>query len=159
MHPLAGSIVKLREAVIEHIVFTNWDLLWDLGRVNLGATNQWPQPGSSRRVVLPLGNEPSELDTSFTEATTQTISLAANNVEPIRCIIPQDRMEEVIWHLLVIMTLIRQLSLGSVSINLRQSSATPPGGNTFQNPHTAAVLSGSTRAVIYPGATMKELEK
>ena len=70
--PLAGSVIELRETVREHIVFTNWDLLQDLGRVNLGAMNQWPQPSSSSRVKPPLGNEPSELDTSFTEATTQT---------------------------------------------------------------------------------------
>ena len=157
--PLVGSIVELREVVREHIVFTNWDLLWDLGRVNLGTTNQWPQPGLSSRVVPPLGNEPSELDTSFTEATTQTVSPAANDVELIRHITPQDRMEEENWYLVVIMTLIRQLSLGSVGNNLRESSAALPGGNTFWNPCMAAVLSGSTRAVGYLGATVKELEE
>ena len=78
--PLVGSVVELREMVREH-VFTNWDLLQDLGRVNLWATNQWPQPSSSSRVVLPLGDKPSELDTSFTEATTQTASLAATDVK------------------------------------------------------------------------------
>ena len=157
--PLAGSVIELREAVREHVVFTNWDLLWDLGRVNLGATNQWPQPSSSSRVVPPLGNEPSELDTSFTEATTQIVSPAANDVELIRHITPQDRMEEENWYLLVVMTSIRQLSLGSVGDDLRELSAAPPGGNTFQNPCMAAVLSGSTRAACYPGATMKELEE
>ena len=91
-HPLVGTIVELRETVREHVVFTNWDLLWDLGRVNLGAMKQWPQPSLSSRVVLPLGDEPSELDTGFTEATTQTVSPAANDVEPIRHITPQDGM-------------------------------------------------------------------
>ena len=125
--------MELREAVREPVVFTNWDLLQDLGGVNPGATNQWPQPSSSSRSVPPLGDEPSELDTSFTEATTQTISPAANNVEPIRHITPQDRMEEENWYLLVVMTSIRQLSLGSVGNDLRELSAALPGGNTFQN--------------------------
>ena len=107
----------------------------------------------------PLGDEPSELDTGFTEATTQTISLTANDVEPIRHIIPQDRMEEENHYLLVITTSIRQLSLGSVGNNLGELSAAPPGGNTFWNPHMAAILSGLTRAVGYPGATVKELEE
>ena len=40
--PLLGSAIELREVVREHVVFTNWDLLQDLGRVNPGAMNQWP---------------------------------------------------------------------------------------------------------------------
>ena len=151
--PLVGSIMELREVVREHIVSTNWELLRDLGRVNLAATYQWPQPSSSRRVV-----PPSELDNGFTEATTQSVSLAISNAEPIRCITSQDRMEEENWYLLVIMTSIRQLSLGSVGDDLRDLSAAQPGRNTFQNPCMAAVLSGSIRVVGYPGATMKELE-
>ena len=107
----------------------------------------------------PLGDEPSELDTGFTEATIQTVCPAANDVETIRHVIPQNRMEEENPYLLVVMILIKQLSLGSVSDDLRESSAAPPGGNTFWSPHMAAILSGLTRAVSYPGATMKELEE
>ena len=84
--------------------------------------------------MLPLGNEPSELDTGFTEATTQTVSLPTNDVELIRHITPQDRMEEENQYLLVIVTSIRQLSLGSVGDDLRESSATPSGGNNFPEP-------------------------
>ena len=157
--PLVGSVVELREVVREHIVFTNWDLLWDLGRVNLEAMNWWPQPSSSSRIVLPLGNEPSKLDTGFTEATTQTASLAASCIEPLRHITLPDGMEEENQYLLVITALIRQLNLGSASDNLRESSTAPPGGDTFQNPRMAAVLPGSTRAVSYQGATVKELEE
>ena len=108
---------------------------------------------------MPLGNETSDLDTGFTEATTQTVSLDVNNVEPIRCITPQDGTEEENWYQLVVTTSIRQLSLQSVGDDLRELSAALPGGNTFWNPHMAAVLSGSTKAVSYPGATMKELEE
>ena len=156
--PLVGSIVELREMVREHM-FTNWDLLQDLGRVNLGAPNQWSQPGSSSRVVLPLGNEPRELDTGFTESTTQTVSPTTNDVELIQCITPQDGIEEENQYLLVVTTSIRQLSLGSVGNDLRESSAALPGGNTFWNPCMAAVLSGSTRAISYPSATIKDLEE
>ena len=41
--PLAGGVVQLREAVREHVTFTNWDVLQGLGAVNPGAMNQWPQ--------------------------------------------------------------------------------------------------------------------
>ena len=140
--PLAGSVIELREAVREHIVFTNSDLLWYLGRVNLRAMNQWPQPSSSSRIVLPLGNEPSELDNSFFKATTQTASLPVSCVELLRHITPPDGMEEENWYLLVITALIRHLSLGFTSNGLRESSTALPGGDTFWNPHMAAVLSG-----------------
>ena len=89
--PLAGSVIELREMVKEHIMFTSLDLFWGLGRVNLGATSQWPQPSSSI-IAPPLGNEPSELDTGFTEATTQTASLAMSDVEPTGHITPTDGM-------------------------------------------------------------------
>ena len=81
------------------------------------------------------------------------------NVEPIRHITPLDGMEEENKHLLVITASIRQLSLGSASDDLRESSTALPGGDTFWNPCMVAVLSGSTRAVSYQGATMKELEE
>ena len=148
-YPLVGSVIELREAVREHVVFTNWDLLQDLGRVNLGAMNLWPQTSSSSRVVLPLGNKPSELDTAFTEATTQTVSLATTNVEPTRCITPPVGMEGENQYQLVITTSIGQLSLGSASNGLKESSTAPHRGDTFQNPQMAAVFSGSTRVVSY----------
>ena len=133
----------------EHVVFTNWDLLQDLGRVNLGVMNQWPQPSSSSRIVLPFGDGPSELDTSFSEATTQTTSPAASCIELIRHITPPDGTEEENWYLLVITASIRQLNLGSTSNGLGESSTAPPGGDTFWNACMVAVLSGSTRAVSY----------
>ena len=40
---LKAGAVELREAVREHVTFTNWDVLWGLGAVNPGATDQWPQ--------------------------------------------------------------------------------------------------------------------
>ena len=160
--PLVESVIELREMVKEHIMFTNWDLFWGLGRVNPGAMSQWLQPSLSSfaRIVLPLGNKPSELDTGFTEATTQTASPDMSNVEPTGHIIPPDGTEEKNQYVLVITTLIRQLNLGSVHGNLGESSSALPGRDTFWNPHMAAVLSGSTRrAVSYQGATVKKLEE
>ena len=146
--PLVGSVAELREAVREHVTFTNWDVLWGLGAVHLGATNQWPQISLFSQVLLPPGNEPSGLDTSFTDATTQTAPLVVAN-----------GIERENWYLLVITTSVEQLSLGPNGDNPEKSPTDSPRGNTFQNPQMAAVLSGSTRAVSYGGATMKELKE
>ena len=43
LHPLAGSVVELRETVQGHVTFTNWDVLMGFGVVHPGDTNQWPQ--------------------------------------------------------------------------------------------------------------------
>ena len=147
--PLAGSVIELREVVREHVVFTNWDLLQDLVRVNPGAMNQWPQTSSSSRVVPPLGKKPSEHDISFTEATTETVSPATTDVEPIRRITPPVGIKGENWYLLVITTLIGQVSLESTGDDVKESSTALPRGDTFQNPCMAAVLSGSTRAAGY----------
>ena len=157
--PLAGSVIELREMVREHVVFTNWDLLQDLGRVDPRAVNQWPQTSSSSGVTPPLGNEPSEPDTSFTEATTQTISPAMTDAEPIRHTTPMVGMKGENWYLLVITTSIGQLGLESASNSLKGSSTAPHGGGTFCNPQMVAVLSASTRVVGYGDATVKELEE
>ena len=126
----------------------------------LGAMSQWPQPSLSSRIALPLGDKPSEFDTGFTEATTQTTSPAMSDVEPTRHITPPDGMEEENQYMLVITALIRQLNLGSAGNDLGESSTAPPRGDTFWNPCMAAVLSGSRRRVVsYQGATKKELEE
>ena len=110
--------------------------------------------------MLPLGNKPSEHDASFTEATTQTASLAMSDAELTGCITPLDRMEEENWYMLVITALVRQLNLGPIDNNLRESSTALPGRDTFHNPCMVAVLSGSTRkGVSYQGATLKDLEE
>ena len=41
-HPLARSVIELRERVKEHVMFTNWDVFLSLGRVNPEAMSQWP---------------------------------------------------------------------------------------------------------------------
>ena len=54
--PLARSVIELRDRVKEHVMFTKWDVIQGLGRVNLGATSQWPQTSSTsfRRMDPPL---------------------------------------------------------------------------------------------------------
>ena len=108
---------------------------------------------------MPLsGDEPSQTNTSFTEAATQTVSLAATDIEPTRCTTSLVETEGENWYLLVVTTSIGQLSLESAGNGLKGSSTALLGGDTFQNPQMAAVLSASTRAVSYGGATMRELE-
>ena len=156
--PLAGGVVELREAVREHVTFTNWDILQGLGAVHPGATNQWPQTSLCNQAMPPLGEESSGLDTSFTEATTQTTSPAATDMDTVSHGNPPFGMESKTQYLLVITTSIEQLSLGPSGDNLERLSTAPSRGNTFQNPWMAAVFSGSTRAVNYQGATVRELE-
>ena len=157
--PLAGSVVELKEMVKEHMVITNWDLLWDLEKVDPRAMNLWPQTNSTRREIPPLGIEPSKTDASFTEATTQAISLAEADTEPIGHTTIPVRTEGGNWYLLVVTALIEQLSLESVGNGIERSLIAPCGGDTFQNPQMAAVLSVPTRTVSYGSATMKELEE
>ena len=156
--PLVGGVVELRELVREHVTFTNWDVLWGLGAAHPGATNQWPHTTLFSQVLLPPGNKPSGLDTGFTEATTQTAPPVVASVDMARCTTPPFGMERENQYLLVVTTYI-QLSLVPSSNNPKKSPTDLPRGNTFQNPWMAAVLSGSTRAVSYGGATMKELKE
>ena len=167
--PLARSVIKLRERVKEHVMFTKWDIIWGLGRVNLEDTSQWPQTSSTsfRRMDPPLsprptpvGNQPVEQNTSFMEATTQTTSPAMSNVELTRPITPPDRTEEENQYMLVITASIRQLNLETTGVDLGESEAASPGRGAFQNPHMAAVFSGPVRRVIRSqGTTVKELEE
>ena len=128
--PLVGSVIELKEMVKEHIVLTNWDLLQDLGRVDPRAMNQGPQTSSSSRVMPPLGAEPGKPNTGFTEATTQTVSPAATDTEPVRHTTPPVGTEGEIWYLLVVTTLIGQLNLESTGNGLKGSSTAPCGGDT-----------------------------
>ena len=157
--PLAGGVLELREVVIEHIKFTNWDILPGLGAVHPGATNQWPQTSLFRQVLLPLGDEPSELDAGFTEATTLTDPPVAADVDTARCTTPPFGTEGENWYLLVITTSIEQLTLGPSGDNPKKPPTDVPRRNTFQNQWMAAVFSGSTRAVSYGGAAVKELKE
>ena len=41
-HPLARSVLELKEMVKEHIVFSKKDVIQGLGRIDLGNMSQWP---------------------------------------------------------------------------------------------------------------------
>ena len=109
--PLARSVTEVRERVKQYVEFTKWDIMWGLGRVNPGATNQWPQTSSTSFGRMdpplsprptPVGDQPVEQNTRFMEAMAQTASLAMSGVELTRSIIPLDRTEEENWYVLVI---------------------------------------------------------
>ena len=174
--PLARSVIELRERVKEHVIFTKWDIIQGLGRVNPGATSQWPQttPTGFGRVDPPLSpcvatvhltrlqvdDQPVEQNASFMEATTQTASPTMSRVELTRTIAPPDRTEEENWYVLVVTDLIRQLNLETTSVDLGETVTALPGRGAFWNPHMVAVLSGPARRVISDqGAIVKELEE
>ena len=90
-----------------------------------------PQTTLFSQVLLPPGNEPSELDTGFMEATTETAPLAVADVDTARCTTPPFGMERENHYLLVVTTSIEQLSLGSGSNNPKKSPNDSPRGNTF----------------------------
>ena len=43
-HPMMGSVIELKEMIKEHIVFSNGDLLWDLGGLTRGLQTKGPKP-------------------------------------------------------------------------------------------------------------------
>ena len=159
---MVRSVIELRERVKEHIVFTKWDVIQSLGRVNLGATSQWPQTNSTSfgRMEPPLGDQPVEQDTSFMEATTQTASPAMSDVELTRPITPLHRMEEENWYILVITTSIWQLNLETANVDLGELVTVSPERDAFWSPCMAAIFLGPTRRMISgQGATVEELEE
>ena len=125
-HPLAGSVVELRETVREHVTFTNWDILWGIRAVHPGATSQWHQTTLFSQVLLALVNE---LD--FTEATTHTTPPVVADVDTARCTTPPFGTERENCSPLVVTTSIGQLSLGLSGDNPERSPNDSPRGNTF----------------------------
>ena len=110
-------------------------------------------------MLLSLGDEPSGLDTGFTEATTETPPPLVADVDVDRCTTPPFGMEGENQYLLVVTTSIEQLTLGPSGDNPKKPLADLLRRNMFQNQWMAAVLSGSTRVVGYGDATMKELKE
>ena len=92
------------------------------------------------------------------ENTTHTASTIADE-DAAGCTIPPSGTEGENQYLLVITASVGQLNLGPGSNNPDRSTTNSPSGNTFQNPWMAAIFSGSTRAVSYGGATVKELKE
>ena len=65
------------------------------------------------------------------EATTQTTSPAMSGVELTRPITPPDRTEEENFYVLVITTLIRQLNLDTMCVDLGELVTASPGRGAF----------------------------
>ena len=78
-----------------------------------------------------LADEPGKPNTGFTDASTQTISPAMTNAEPVRCTTPPVGTEGENWYLLVVTTSIGQLSLESAGNGLEGSLTALHGGDTF----------------------------
>ena len=126
LHPLAGSVVELRESVQEHVTFTNWDVVQGLGAIHLGSTSQWPKTTLfSHMLSLPVEGQ------DFMETTTHTTSPIADE-DVVRCTNPPSGTERENWYLLVITASVGQLSLGPGGNNPERSRTDSPSGNTFQ---------------------------
>ena len=153
LHPLAGSVLELRETVQEHVTFTNWDVVWGLGVIHLGSTSQWPQTTLFSCVLsLPVEGQ------DCMGTTTHTASPIADE-DVARCTTPPSGTERENQYLLVVTTSVGKLRLGPGGNNPERSTTDPHSGNTFQNPWMAAIFSGLTRAVSYGSATVKELKE
>ena len=150
-------------------MFTKWDVIWGLGRVNLGATSQWLQTSSTSFGRMdpplsprptPVGNQPVEQNTSFMGATIHTASPAMSSVELTRPITPLDRTEEENWYVLVVTTLIRQLNLETTGVDLGDLITASLGRGAIWNLCMVVDFLEPTRRVISSqGATVKELEE
>ena len=184
-HPLARSVLELRERVKEHIIFTKWDVIHGLGRIDPGTTSWWPQPTptdlgradsplspcvtiSERTYTtvpstrLQVDNQPIGQDASLIEAATQTASATVSGVKLTSPIAPPDWTEKEKWYVLVMTTLIRWLNFETTSVILGDTVTASSRRSAFQNPCMAAVLSGpvpARRAISDQGATVKELER
>ena len=153
----------------EHVIFTKQDVIQGLGRVDPGATSQWPQTGPTSYGRMdpplsprptPVGNQPVEQNISFMEANTQTASPTMSSVELTRPIAPPDRTEEENRYILIITILIRQLNLETAGVDLGESVSALPVRGAFWNPCMAAFLLGPARRAISDQGTMvKEQEE
>ena len=92
------------------------------------------------------------------ETTTHTTSSAAEE-DTTRCATPTSGAEKENLYLLVITTSVGQLNLGPGGNGPKRSRADIHDENTFQNLWMAAAFPGSTRAISYGGATVKELDE
>ena len=150
LRPLAGSVVKLWEAVREHVTFNHWNVVWGLGATNLESISHWPQTTIFSHALSLLGKEQ-----EFRKASTHTASPLTEEVMA-KCTAPPTRTERENPYLLVVTASVGQLNLGPGGNNARRPAAE---GNTFQNPQMAATFAAPTRVVCYGGTTIKELNK
>ena len=142
LHPLAGSVVELRETVQEHVTFTNWHVVWGLVVIHLGSTSWWPKTTLFSHILSLLVE-----GQDFMETTTHTTSPIADE-DIAGCTTPPSGTERENPYLLFVTASVGQLSLGPGSDNPERSTTDSHGGNTFQNPQMAAIFSGLTRQSV-----------
>ena len=92
---------------------------------------------------LQMEDQPIGQDASLIKATTQTASATTSGVELTSPIVPPDWTEEEKWYVLVVTTLVRSFNLEMTSVVLGDTVTASAGEGAFQNPHMAAVLSGT----------------
>ena len=92
------------------------------------------------------------------ETTTHTTSPIAEEYMTRSTTLPSETEREN-QYLLGITASMGQLNSGPSSDNCKRSTTDPHDENMFCNSWMAATFSGSTRAVSYGGATVKELNK
>ena len=99
-----------------------------------------PQRGDTTvpSTKLQMEDWPIGQDVSPIEATTQTTSTTASEVE----LTSPNQTEEEKWYILVVTTLVRSLNLEMACVILRDTVAASAGGGAFLNPHIEAVLQG-----------------
>ena len=96
LHPLAGSIVELRETVQEHVTFNHWDVVQGLGAIHLGSTSRWPQTTLFSHVLsLPVEEQ------DFAEVTTHHAS-PVDEEDTAGCSTSLSGTERENWYLLVV---------------------------------------------------------
>ena len=115
--------------------------------------SRWPQTTLFSHVLsLPVEGQ------DFMETTTHTASPVVEE-DVTRCTTPLSGIERENWYLLVVTACVGQLNLGPGGDNPERYRTEAHDENTFQNPQMAAPFPGSTRAISYESATVKELNK
>ena len=147
--PLVGSIVELREAMQEHVTFSHWDVVQNLGAIHLGSMSQWHQTTLFNCVL-----RPSVEGQNFAEATTSiTLSTAEEDMTECITLLPGIGGEN--QYLFVATDSVGQLNLGPHGDAPKRSRAE----NIFQKPRMVATFPRSTKVNSYKGAVMKELDE
>ena len=146
---LVGSIVERRKAMQEHVTFNHWDVVQGLEAIHLGSTSWWPQTTLFNCILrLPVEGQ------DFTEATAPT-TLSTAEEDMTGCTTLPPGMEGVNQYLFAVTDSVEQLTLAPHGDGPKGSRAE----NTFQNLRMAATFPGSTKAISYEGATIKELDE
>ena len=148
LHPLAESVVKLQQAVKEHVTFNHQDIVQGLGVTDLESPSHEPHT-TIFSCMLSSPNEEQE----FRRATTYTTSPITER-DTAKYVTSPARTERENPCLLFVIASVAWLNLGPSGNSARRPTTE---GNAFQNLQMAATFAVPTRAVCYRDATIKEL--